>query len=372
MKKILFTVLLMFFVSVSAGAVEIVLNEDLRTESMKVNDDYIYLGRKLVFTGETEDLIFLGKNLDFTGKTKLGLFAFGKGVLINGKIGNGIASAGETISIQGEIKGTNFLAGRRIVIEEGAVINGAVFVGAAELIIRGKVNGDVYVGAGKVTIESTVDGNINAHTGRFMILGDGKINGNLTYTSDKELSMEALAKVTGNVDFEKNETSKAERFFKGSRFWKFPLIIKLFFLAAFIVSGLLFLFLPPTKVLENERSNDKFWFTSLYGLIPLFMYPAIIVISAMLVITLPLTGVLLLSIMPIFFITKVLGLTMLGQYLSGLFKMKKVNRFIFFLIGAVCLMVLNFIPYINFLFAIFIASLGFGLIISHMFKLKTV
>ncbi|MBT8358855.1 MAG: polymer-forming cytoskeletal protein [Deltaproteobacteria bacterium] len=370
--KLFFGVLLIFFMSVSAGAVEVVFDKDFKTESMKIEDDYIYFGRKLDFSGNTEDLIFMGRDLDFTGKTKLGLIAFGQEIMVNGKVGNGVTSAGENISLQGEIKGTNFMAGRRIVIQEGAIVNGPIFTGAAELIIRGKVNGDLYVGAGKIIIENTVNGNIKARTGRLMIRDEGKVNGNLTYTSDKELSKEELAKVTGSVNFEKNESRRAGRFFKGSGFWKFSLIFKLFFLVAFIASGLLFLFLPPTKVLENQRANDKFWFTSLYGLIPLFMYPAVIVISALLVITLPLTGVLLLAIIPIFFITKVLGVTMLGQYLSGLFKIKKVNRFLFFLIGIVCLAIFTFIPYLNFLFAIFIASLGFGLIISHIFKLKTV
>jgi len=300
--KLFFGVLLLLFISVSAGAVEVVFDKNFKTENMKIEDDYIFFGRKLVFSGNTEDLIFMGRDLDFTGKTKLGIFAFGKEIMVNGKVGNGI----------------------------------------------------------------------KARTGRLMILGEGKVNGNLTYTSDKELSKEELAKVTGSVNFEKNETSKAGRFFKSSGFWKFSFLIKLFILVAFIASGLLFLFLPPTRVLENQRPNDKFWFTSLYGLIPLFMYPALIVISALLVITLPLTVVLLLAIIPIFFITKVLGVTMLGQYLSGLFKIKKENRFLFFLIGMVCLAIFTFIPFINFLFAIFIASLGFGLITSYIFKLKTV
>ncbi|MCP4367490.1 MAG: polymer-forming cytoskeletal protein [Deltaproteobacteria bacterium] len=370
--KLFFGVLLIFFISMSAGAVEVVFDKDFKTENMEIEDDYIYLGRRLDFSGNTEDLIFMGRDLDFTGKTKLGLFAFGKAIMVNGKVGNGITSAGENISIQGEIKGSNFIAGRRIVIQEGAIVNGPIFTGAAELIIRGKVNGDLYVGAGKVTIENTVNGNINARTGRMMILGDGKVNGNLTYTSHKEISKEELAKVTGSVNFQNSKTSKAGQFFKSSGFWKYSFIIKILFIVAFIASGLLFLFLPPTKVLENQRANDKFWLTSLYGLIPLFMYPALIVISALLVVTLPLSGVLLLAIIPISFITKVLGVTMLGQYLSGIFKIKKVNRFLFFLIGMVCLAIFAFIPFIKFLFAIFIASLGFGLITSHIFKLKTV
>ena len=88
-------------------------------------------------------------------------------------------------------------------IQEGAILNGAVFTGAAELIIRGKVNGDLYVAAGKVTIENTVNGNIKAHTGRLTILGEGKVNGDLSYASDKALSKEELARVTGSVDFKK-------------------------------------------------------------------------------------------------------------------------------------------------------------------------
>ena len=370
--KLLFAVLFILFVSVSAGAVEIVIDEDFKTETMKIEDDYIYMGEKLIFSGDAMDLIFMGRNLDFTGKAKQRLFAFGNEIIANGKVANGIVSAGETVSINGEINGTDFLAGRRVVIQEGAIINGTVFTGAAELVVRGKVNGDLYVGAGEVVIENTVNGNINARTGRLMILGDGKINGDLTYTSDKELSMEELTKVSGNVNFEEKEIKKAGRFFKYLDSWKIPLFFKFFFLAAFIVSGLLFLFLPPTRVLENQRSNNKFWFTSLYGLIPLFMYPAVIVISALLVLTLPITVVLLLAIIPIMFITKVLGVTILGQYLSGLFKMKKSNRFLFFLIGVVCYAILSFIPFIGFLAAILFYSLGFGLIISHMFNLKTV
>jgi len=75
--KLFFGVLLLLFISVSAGAVEVVFDKNFKTENMKIEDDYIFLGRKLVFSGNTEDLIFMGRDLDFTGKTELGLFAFG-------------------------------------------------------------------------------------------------------------------------------------------------------------------------------------------------------------------------------------------------------------------------------------------------------
>lgn len=369
--KILLTILLTLLISGTAGAVEMVVHKEYHTETMKTGKDYIFMGRSLVFSGESEDLTFLGKDFDFTGKTKLGLTAFGEDIMVNGQVGNGITSAGENISIEGKIKGSNFLAGRRIVIQKGTVINGAVFAAAAEVIVRGKILGDLYTAAGKVTIEDTIQGNVKTHTGRLMITGDGKISGNLTYSSDKELSQEELAKVTGTVNFEKNKSRRGERFFAGSEFMKARTGLKVFFLVAFIASGFLLLFLPPTRVLENPRTGEKFWYTSLYGLIPLFMYPAVVVISALLVITLPLTGVLLLAMIPLSFITKVMGVTLLGQYASGLFKIKKNSRFIYFLLGLIPYAVIGFIPFLNILMAIFLYSLGFGLIISYVFKLKT-
>ena len=81
----------------------------IRSESGIFNEDYLFLGYELNFSGAAEDLIFIGKGLSFSGSTKLGLISLGEKLFYSGTSGNGIIAGGMNILIEGAITGNSFV-----------------------------------------------------------------------------------------------------------------------------------------------------------------------------------------------------------------------------------------------------------------------
>ena len=73
-------------------------------------------------------------------------------------------------------------------------------------------------------------------------------------------------------------------------------------------------------------------------------------------ITIPLAIIIILAGVPLILTTKVLGVTMLGQYLFKKFKWNNSKRFVYFLFGLIFYAVLNFIPVIAFISMIFFST----------------
>jgi hypothetical protein len=98
------------------------------------------------------------------------------------------------------------------------------------------------------------------------------------------------------------------------------------------------------------------------------MYPAVIVLCIAMIITIPISVLLIFAFFPLFFVVIALGNTMAGQFLAMKFKWNVQKRHYHFLIGWVVCTVLSIIPVVDFLVVVFISSLGWGVLISFLFN----
>jgi len=342
--------------------------ERIITDAGIFNEDYLFLGNELHFSGEAEDMLFLGKSLTLSGRTKLGLIALCKQLIFSGEAGNGIITGGMNIVVDGKIGGNNYVGCKSFHLTETGAVNGAIFAGCAKLLIDGRLYGDLYAGAGDIVINNEIQGNVTAYGGRITIGEKGKINGNLTYSTKEKMSDESLARVTGSV--------KLDEHFKGDKEWNFPSKMKntvvfficLAFFVSFIFVGSALLFIPAFRKLDTPQSPRTFWNTALWGIIPVLMFPALIVLCFAMVVTIPFAFVLMLAFIPLFYMTNLIGITLVGKYVVTKFKWKITKRHYQFLIGALASVILLSIPFINFLATLFISALGCGVFISFLFN----
>lgn len=338
----------------------------IRTESGVFNEDYLYLGSELNFSGEAEDLVFLGKRLTFNGKTKLGLIALCEKLIFSGEAGNGIIAGGMDVVVNGTIASTSYIGCKSFNLSDKAVVNGNLFIGCAKLSIDGNLFGDLYAGAGEIVINNEIHGNVTAYGGRIIIGEKGKIIGNLKYSTKETPSEKELARVTGAV--EKDENHKFD--------WNFPskmrnavfFFICLAFFISIVFVGSLLLFIPAFRKLDAQQSAKTFWNTSLWGLIPVLMYPAVVILCFAMVVTIPFAVVLLLAFFPLFYIAYIIGTTLVGKYIVKKCKWNVQKRHYQFLIGILAGFIITMIPFLNFLYMIFIFALGWGLYISFLFN----
>lgn len=339
----------------------------IRTETEKFDEDYLFIGNELNFSGEAEDLIFLGQRLTFKGKTKLGLIALCKDLIYSGSSDNGIIAAAMDITTDGNIKGNNYIACRNFYLSKNSEVNGNIFIGCARVSIDGRIDGDLYAGAAELIINNEIKGDVSFR-GRRIIFGDnGKINGNLSYSSREKLTEKDMSKVSGKVtadrEFEKGLDQKRK---PGRRAAGYLFGLAMFI--SFVIVGSLLLFLPAFRKLDAKQSTRSFWNTALWGLVPVLTYPGLIVLCFALIITIPFAFVLILSTVPLFFVASIIGMTLLGKYLVTILKWKIRKRHYQFLIGALGAALLSMIPFINFLSFIFISALGWGVFISFLFQ----
>ncbi len=373
--RIFSTILLVFCISLSVYST-IIINQSekegaIKIETASFEEDYLYLGKALHFSGEAEDLVFLGESLEFNGKTRLGIIGAGKELLLTGNTGNGIIAGCKDMTIEGDIIGTNYIGCKNLLISESARIIGDLFAGCGKLTIDGKIDGDLFIGAGEININNEINGDVKVHGGRIIISENGKINGNLSYVTKEKMTETELSRVSGEVIYDESKKCGDDDVTFGG-FVIFKIIFNLLLLLCFVIVGVIILFLPVFKKIETERTSKTFWHTALWGLIPIVMYPAIIVLSIVMVITIPFAIILILAFFPLFFVTYVIGATMVGQFIAMKFKWNIQKRHYHFLIGALACAILSIIPVIDFITVILLSSLGLGILISFFFNKKLV
>lgn len=339
----------------------------IRTETGEFDEDYLFIGNELNFSGEAEDLVFLGKRLTFKGKTRLGLIALCRDLIYSGTSDNGIIAAAMDITADGSIRGNNYIACRNFLTSENSLINGNVFIGCARLSVDGRLDGNLYAGASELIINNEIKGDVS-FKGRQIIFGDnGKIDGNLSYSTREKLSEKDLSKVSGKVTFERESKKELDQKRKpGKHAAGFLFGLALFI--SFVIVGSLLLFLPAFKRLDEKQSARSFWNTALLGLIPILIYPGIVVLCFALIVTIPFAFVLIFSFIPLFFIANIIGVTLLGKYLVSLLKWNLEKRHSQFIIGALVAALLSLIPFINLLSFLFVSALGWGVLISFLFR----
>ncbi|HLV32685.1 MAG TPA: polymer-forming cytoskeletal protein [Chitinispirillaceae bacterium] len=345
-------------------------DEYIRTESGNFDEDYLFLGNELRFSGTAQDLVFLGRRLIFSGETQLTLINLSQYLIFSGVSGNGIISAAMDIDISGTITGNSYMGCKSFVLGDSGVINGNLFIGCAEIQINGPVNGDLYVGAGEIFINDEIQGNVTAYGRRIIIGEEGRITGNLKYGTGNKLSEKELRKVGGTVTFVDSLGEKRDwRGFRNTM-RSFGFFIGFGLLLSYLIIGLLLLFLPVSKKLDARQSSKAFWKTALWGLIPVLIYPAAILLSFILVITIPFAFILIFAFIPLFYTASIIGSTLIGKFLVSKFGWKIEKRHYQFLIGAIAEFILSLIPFINILFFIFISSLGWGVYTDFLFNRK--
>jgi len=365
-------VCLLLCTAVTASAIQIRNHceeeEGIKSESGIFEEDYLFLGHALNFSGQAEDLVFLGEELTFSGETRLGLTALCKRLVYTGVSGNGVMAACGDLAVDGRIDGTSYVGCKSLHVSERAVVNGNMFVGCAKLAIDGIVNGDLYAGAGEVIINREVNGNVVAYGGRVIIGDEGRINGNLTYSAKEPLSDEELSRISGTVEVKEGFDFDKDRLFPENMGKTVEAAIFVGFFISFVVVGSLLLFIPVFRRIDDTQSGNTFWATALWGLIPLLMYPGIIVLSLVLIVTIPFALVLLLAFVPLLFLAHVIGTTLVGRYVTQKFKWNVRKRHYHFLIGALAGAIVSWIPIVNALMFLLISALGWGMYIRFLFN----
>lgn len=376
-KMLPLTVLLILLLTPLLTAVEVSIDRSTENERRVVNDDYLFLGEILGFSGRSESLYFLGKNLLMSGENRGNLIAAAETIDVEGEVEDDAILAGRTLNISGSLGSTSFLAGETVSLFEGSTVAGALFAAGSQVTTAGDISGDLYVGARQLIISGRVDGDVRVGAAKIEIRDGAVITGDFVYDSGEELSEAELGAIQGAVTFKEFDPEK--RWEKPWPLREGKWILGLLLLLSVLVFTLLFYLFPGLREVGPHRDHRHFWITVAWGLIPFFSFPfligAILLAGIVFGITVPIAISLLFSLGLLGYVLSALALPQVGSYISFVFRRQlhqeeRSRVFLKSLLGFLPVLVLGMIPFANMLMWIVVLSLGWGMALEKLFNTR--
>lgn len=293
----------------------------------------------------------------------------GNNVIIKGTINDDLYVAGANITIDGEVKGTLFAAGNMVTIngkvDKDALIAGNVininssssiardlFTAGNTITVDGKVGRDLYTTGAQVSLNNEINGNVKAAIGAINLGDQAKVKGQLSYTNDKELTINHKEAIEGGVNFNQvsDTTTATNNFKQQATNWLMSLL-------QFLLVSLIFVLIIP-KWLDHLSENIKnnFWKNLGIGFLVLIVAPVLAIICLITVVGAPLMFII--AGLYIFFLY--LAKFWVAYYLGKLIGKNKYSPILTMVIGVIILQVLFIIPIIGSLASFITVLVGLG------------
>lgn len=173
--------------------------------SETINDDFYIAGGSVSSAGAVRgDLAAIGGSVLIRSSTSADAAAGGGNVTVLGAVGDDLRVGGGDVLVGGKVGGDVIAGGGQVQLT-GDGIGGDVVWGGGALRVDAPVAGDMTLRGGDVFLDSTVGGNVNFKGERLTLGRNAAIQGNLTYSSPKEATLEEGAVVRGETAYTKAE-----------------------------------------------------------------------------------------------------------------------------------------------------------------------
>jgi cytoskeletal protein CcmA (bactofilin family) len=208
LKKILsviFILLTLSLVSKSRVQADIGYHPDLGEDVIVAKNEilegpYLKTGNNIAVSGTiNDDAYLLGALVTVDGTVNGDLIVGGGVVTIKGEVQNDIRAVGGMVTIDGKVGGNVTALGGTVNIGSDADIDGGVLTAGGTLAHLGNIDGQAQIYADQATLAGRVGGNTKGTIAQLTVAKTAILDGTLTYTSDKEASVSAAARITGAI-----------------------------------------------------------------------------------------------------------------------------------------------------------------------------
>jgi cytoskeletal protein CcmA (bactofilin family) len=322
-----------------------------------VNGDVFGLGRELVINGTVNGSVTFGGQL----------------ITLNGEITHSARFAGQTIWVNGTVNNDLIIFGSGVSIASTSKIGNDLILGTASARVDGEIGRDIKGGGAEVVITNGVGRDVDLEADSLIITSSAQINGNVSYTSENEASIESGARIGGETIHkmpEPKEPSRKMGLFAGIAgvIWgKF-----LAFLMIFVIGIILILIAQRRIVSMADAIKTNPWQSLGWGALILFATPVAAIIVMVTVIGIPIgliAGVLYgiaiyLSTIPV---ALLIGSLIIARGREINSKGVLIGALA---LGLVILAILKIIPILGFLVGLATAIFGLGSLITSVRKFR--
>lgn len=187
----------------TVGAARFVVGKDAASTGNQTTSGNLYIagGTVTVGTQTQGDVVAAAGTLSVTGAVHGDVLAAGGTVQLLGPVDGDVRVLGGQITIDQRVSGDVMVVGGALHLLPGASVGGDVYVAGGQIIQDGTVRGSLVAAAGGATVNGTIFGDVRGKYGKLAIGPSALINGNLTYQSPEEATIDASARISGTTTY---------------------------------------------------------------------------------------------------------------------------------------------------------------------------
>jgi len=339
------------------------------------SDVYLTDSSPSLTTEAQRDAFVAGFSPTVTGKVVGDLHVAGFSATTNGPVGEDYYAAGSTVIVNSNISKDATIAAFSVTLSDQAQIGGNVRIAAGTATIDSPINGSLIARGGEVKINSTITGDVNLSAAAIAFGESARIEGNLIYASEKEVSIPSsviAAERVQQVAFSRDDIIEDVKDTVDTAipsFWPslFSRILSFFIVIAFLVllAALCLAFIPNTVDRLQQYVRQHTGKSVLAGFFGLSTLVGIVPVSLITIIGIPLIPVAILAILVFWILGYLLGAYVISRRLYASFAQPaetQLGRILVLAGGLIVLSLLNFIPFIGWLFNLAVVLVGMGAI----------
>ncbi len=361
-------VIMMMLTAAPVSAFDARSGDTVTVGSREVVDDDLYVGAATVIIDGTVngDLWATGYTITVNGAVNGSVMAAAYMINIGGDIGHAVRVAGQTIDITGNVDGDLMVFAAAVNVASTATVKGDLLVGAENVRIDGLIEGDIKGGASEVTIGNGVKGNVELEVDSLTILSTANIEGDLTYTSEKEADIQAGAQISGATTHNLPPPVEAEPAIPAPLAPFFGILGKVIGFLMALVTGLVIILIAPrrlTAIAESIRTRPGA--SAAWGALVLFVTPIAAILVCLTIVGIPL-GLIALALWGIgLYLAQIPVGLLIGLLIIRRFRgMQRKGIMIGALaLGLAILALLGLIPYLGFFIGLAVALFAFGAVV---------
>lgn len=355
MKRLITLVLLILGISlfsggIAANASSVQTKNNVFIGADQISDGTLYAaGQTVTMAGTVHgDFFCAGQTVDVVGTVDGDIICAAQQLNIKGKVGGNVRLAGQQVTIASDVHGSATVFGQTVNFEQQSKIGGDLTLGAQAATLSGIIGRDIAGSAQSVRISGTVGRDIRLEVDKLALSSTAKINGDLTYTSNTDATVEQGSVITGAAV--RNQPTQESKPAAQNSFLA-ALVAELYWFIALLLMGVaVMLFKPRLLARTAERIRVEPGAVVGWGLLGVLAPPLVILLLMITLVGLPLAllvgvvwaAMLLLSVM--------LTGHAVGRLLLDLIKLKANEgwqQFLGLMLGLLVLLALSLIPFVG-------------------------
>lgn len=324
-----------------------------------VNSSLYATGRNIDVAGTVEgDVICAGQNVTVSGTVTGDVICAAQSIHINGTVEGNVRLAAQNVTISGKVDRNANVISQTLTTDSNSTIGGDIGIASQDIILNGSIGRDLAVASGSTIVNNTVGRNIQGDLNKLTLQSDASVQGFIDITSPNNVQRNSGAEVKGKIT--RNQPTETNNTSWVGLGWIFTLYVILTMLLTALV---LVLIMPRAFQVAANKALSSMGKTIIIGIVATIIVPIVIVGLMFTVIGIPLGILLLLAWLVLLFLSGPFAAYLLGRLLL---RDSARNAVLVMLVGAVVLLILFLIPFLNILALLLTFWFGIGMILQAL------